>query len=121
MASPSNRCPDKRGDAASPQNLFHFKTLRGCKGAAKAGAFQRCGGGSEKKRLLASIPPAMHPAAEQMMGNREGVGTREAIGMLSRDHQPRLVAIEPARVLQFRAIDHDVLVQRARGDRKSVV
>ena len=36
----------------------------------------------------------------------------KAIGMLAREHQPRLVAAEPARIFQFRAVDHDVLVQR---------
>ena len=36
---------------ALAQKLFDFSTLRGGKGAAEAGAFQRRGGGGEPQRL----------------------------------------------------------------------
>ena len=39
------------GRLALAQKLFHFNTLRGGKGAAMAGAFQRRGGGGESQRL----------------------------------------------------------------------
>src|SRR5215468_4063853 len=70
---------------------------------------------STSSPLCIDIFAAMHPAPEQMMGNCEGVRSGKAIGVLSRDHQSRLVAGEPARVLKFHAIDDDVLVGGTRS------
>ena len=39
----------------------------------------------------------------------------KAVGMLGLERQRRLSMVEPARVLELGAVDHDVLVGRARG------
>ena len=56
----------------------------------------------------------MQPAPEQMVGNGEWMRSRQAVRVLPPDHQGRFRAVEPAHVLQFVVIDHDVLVGRAR-------
>ena len=57
----------------------------------------------------------MHPSSEQVMGNCKWMGSGEAIGMFPLDHQGRFTAIEPARILEFRTIDNDILVGGAGG------
>src|SRR4051812_18753154 len=57
----------------------------------------------------------VHPAAEQMMGDGEGMWPGKPVRVGSRQHQGRLVAREPARILQLRMVDDDVLVQRPRA------
>src|ERR1700761_958104 len=52
ISSPTSSRRGRRGGPALSQKLFNFRTLRGGEGAAKAGAFQRCGGGSESERLV---------------------------------------------------------------------
>src|SRR5882724_5044021 len=66
-------------------------------------------------RLCAAGRSPMHPASDKMMGDGEGMRSGKPVGMLARDHQAGFVAIEPARILQFRAVDDDVLIGGARG------
>src|SRR3954453_20009262 len=52
------------------------------------------------------------PLPEQMVRDRERMRRRQAVRVLPLLHQHPLRAREPARLLQFRAIDDDVLIQR---------
>src|SRR5689334_21592965 len=42
--------------ALSAQKFFYFKALRGSRGPSKAGAFQRCGGGSKLQGQAKTLP-----------------------------------------------------------------
>ena len=49
------------------------------------------------------------------MGDGKRMRPRKAIGMFPLDHQGRLGAVEPARILEFRTVDDDVFIGGARG------
>src|SRR4051794_39524586 len=50
-----------------------------------------------------------------MMGNRKRMRSRQSVRMLPPDHQRRLVAVEPAGILELGAIYDNVLIGGARG------
>ena len=72
-------------------------------------------GPSGVPRYAALIRALMQPAPQQMVGDRKGMRSGEAVGMLPLDHQRRLGAVEPAGIFQFRVVDDDVLIGGARG------
>src|SRR3954469_1408283 len=64
--------------------------------------------------LSSSSALVVHPAAEQMMRNRKRMRAGEPVRMRPRQHQRRLLAREPARILQLGVIDDDVLAHGPR-------
>src|SRR6266702_5354765 len=83
--------------------------------------------GMPMQRMRGAIPDAaigaldlraalvVHPAAEQMMRDRERMRTGEPVGMRPRQHQGCLLPREPACILGLRVIADDILVQRPRA------
>src|SRR3954452_18875119 len=65
--------------------------------------------------LCTSARAFMQPAPKQMMSNGKWMRSRHAVGMLSLEHQGCLGAVEPARILELRPVDDDILVGGARG------
>src|ERR1700733_11883161 len=66
--------------------------------------------GSALCPLCTLVRAIMHPPSEQMVGNRERMRSREAVGMFPFQHQGCFRAVEPARGLEFRAVAQDILV-----------
>src|SRR3954465_1725941 len=64
--------------------------------------------------LCAPVAVVMQPLPDQMMRNGEGMGGKQAVGMLTLVHEREFSAVEPARILELEAIDDDVLADRAR-------
>src|SRR5688572_465804 len=56
----------------------------------------------------------LDPGADDVMRDRDRRRNADPFGVLADEHQRGLVAGEPARILQFLAIDLDVRVRRAR-------
>ena len=62
----------------------------------------------------------LHPGADDVIGDRDRRRRGQALGMLPQQHRRHLLAVEPARVLELVAVDHDVARHRlARGSRSS--
>ena len=68
--------PGPRGGAVLLQKLFNFKTLRGGKGAAEAGAFQSCRSGRKSQRLPQLLA----------LGDRQREGAMEDVAGAQRIH-----------------------------------
>src|SRR3954469_21547246 len=79
--------------------------------------------GMPMQRMRGAIPGAaisvsalvVHPAAEQVMRNRKRMRAGEPVRMRPRQHQGRLLAREPARILKLGVIDDDVLAHGPRA------
>src|ERR1700687_2230595 len=68
--------PGRASGVALAQKFFNFSTLRGGKGTTEAGAFQRCGGGSETQRLRQIL----------LLGDRERERAMEHVAGAQRIH-----------------------------------
>src|SRR5258708_37249808 len=69
------------------------------------------------QRMLAMSEKALvgfEPGADDVMGDRERMGRREAIGVLAQHHGGNFVAREPAGVLQLGTIDLELRRQGLR-------
>src|ERR1700758_1427507 len=76
MASPLSGQTLGRGRPPLGQKRFNFSTLRGSKGATKAGAFQGCGGRGESERFLEVLA----------FGDGQGKGAMEDVPGAKRIH-----------------------------------
>src|SRR5207244_6693868 len=63
--------------------------------------------------LCAAVLAAMQPLANEMMRDRKGMCRKQAIRMLTFVHQFQFRAVEPARILNFVAIDHNEIEDRS--------
>src|SRR5215471_21538346 len=66
--------------------------------------------GMPMQRMCGAFVLTMYPASNQMVRDSKGVRPGKAVGMIPCQHQPGLIPVKPARVLQFRAVDDDLLV-----------